>query len=363
MDFVSQGVSGGLRRPPSIRTSCALLVVFALSVVALPKAGAAPAGRVTPPTAVTAKAHSSRPAPNQWLSGVFMNDTGFQTYQRSLEFGHWRGSPVRVVNDYDPNTTWRVLSKATRIVDTWSNQKKVLLSLSLPMFAAHGSLKVVASGYDNHYFVTLAHRLVHAGLDQTIIRLGWEFNERYQRWEVKDRASAKLFAKAWRQIVTSMRSVRGQHFTFDWCVYDAQVGYRHVAQAYPGNKYVDYIGDDVYDWDQAHPGESFSQRWDALVNGPTGLAWQAKFATKHHKQISFPEWALVQTPMLLRSGGDDDPAFIRHMWQWIRTHDVKYEAYFNSSLLGLVVYRINGPGAAFPSSAAVYRRLWSELAG
>jgi hypothetical protein len=255
-----------------------------------------------------------------------------------------------------------VLSRATRIVDTWSKQKKVQLSLSLPMFAARGSMRVVASGYDNHYFVALAHRLVTAGLDHTILRLGWEFNEHYQRWHVTDQAQAKLFAQAWRQIVRSMRSVRGEHFTFDWCVYDAQVGYLHPAQAYPGNRYVDYIGDDVYDWNQTRPGETFSQRWTALVDGPTGLAWQARFAARHHKEISFPEWALVQASMLLRSGGDDDPAFIRAMWQWIRTHDVRYEAYFNSTLLGLVVYRINGPGAAFPKSGAVYRRLWSRLA-
>jgi hypothetical protein len=106
------------------------------------------------------------------------------------------------------------------------------------------------------------------------------------------------------------------------------------AQAYyPGDAYVDVVGDDLYD-----------------IRGH-GAAWNAAEALyKAHpsKAFAFPEWGLW---------GFDDPRFVRDMAKWVRTHRrTEFIAYFSGR-----------PGsvwdlAAKPRSRALYRSLISPLA-
>ena len=104
------------------------------------------------------------------------------------------------------------------------------------------------------------------------------------------------------------------------------------AQAYyPGDAYVDVVGDDLYD---IHG----KAEWDA-----------AKALYKAHpgKPFSFPEWGLW---------GIDDPVFIKTMGQFVRTHPrTEMLAYFESV-----------PGSIFdlatkPASKAAYRRYITPL--
>ena len=104
------------------------------------------------------------------------------------------------------------------------------------------------------------------------------------------------------------------------------------AQAYyPGNAYVDVVGDDLYDI-------RGKAEWDA-----------AKALYKAHpgKPFSFPEWGLW---------GIDDPVFIKTMGQFVRTHRrTEMLAYFESV-----------PGSIFdlatkPKSKAAYRTYITSL--
>jgi len=104
------------------------------------------------------------------------------------------------------------------------------------------------------------------------------------------------------------------------------------AQAYyPGDAYVDVVGDDLYDI-------RGKAEWDA-----------AKALYKAHpgKPFSFPEWGLW---------GIDDPVFIKTMGQFVRTHKrTEMLAYFESV-----------PGSIFdlatkPKSKAAYRAWISSL--
>jgi hypothetical protein len=99
------------------------------------------------------------------------------------------------------------------------------------------------------------------------------------------------------------------------------------AQAYyPGDRYVDMVGDDLYDI----RGKAEWPAADALYDAhPT-------------KPFSFPEWGLW---------GIDDPAFVKQMATFVRTHRrTRMIAYFNSK-----------PGSIWdlqskPQSLAAYKR-------
>jgi Glycosyl hydrolase family 26 len=283
------------------------------------------------------------------------------TYQRDVSFGSWRHDPIGMATDFQTSSSWFNLAHTKRIVDTWGHQRKVQLSLSVPLWAGlGGKLTTAASGVHDVFFKQMAKNLVTAGLSRAILRIGWEFNESYEPWSVSTTAQAHLYAKAWRQIVRSVRSVKGEHFRFDWCPYNAIIGFKHPMRAYPGNKYVDYIGSDVYDWDQRGPSESAARRWHDLVHGRTGLKWQARVARRHHKQLSTPEWALVRTTLPAGHGGNDDPRFVRNMWRWFGHHHIAYEDYFDATGYTLVRYGLDTSSTAFPRSATVYRHLWSS---
>ena len=69
------------------------------------------------------------------------------------------------------------------------------------------------------------------------------------------------------------------------------------AQAYyPGDAYVDVVGDDLY---------------DIRGHGATWAAAQKLYAAHPSKTFAFPEWGLW---------GFDDPQFVRDMAKWVRTH-------------------------------------------
>jgi hypothetical protein len=99
------------------------------------------------------------------------------------------------------------------------------------------------------------------------------------------------------------------------------------AQAYyPGNGFVDVVGDDLYNI-------SYKAQWKAA---------EALYRAHPSKPFAFPEWG---------NWGIDDPAFVQKMGGWVRSHRrVELLAWFESR-----------PGSIFdlaskPRSLAAYRR-------
>jgi hypothetical protein len=106
------------------------------------------------------------------------------------------------------------------------------------------------------------------------------------------------------------------------------------AQAYyPGDRYVDVVGDDLYD-----------------IGGKAEFAAAGRLYKAHpSKPFAFPEWGLW---------GLDDPRFVQRMATFVKTHHrTKLIAYFNAK-----------PGSIFdlaskPRSLAAYKRYIVPLAG
>jgi len=106
------------------------------------------------------------------------------------------------------------------------------------------------------------------------------------------------------------------------------------AQAYyPGNRYVDVVGDDLYE-------QGGKAEWEAA---------DALYRAHPAKPFSFPEWGLW---------GIDDPTFVERMAGFVRTHPRTQ----------LISFYNGAPGSTFdigskPRSRAAYRRYITPLSG
>ena len=294
-----------------------------------------------------------------WKSGVF---AGYGPWGDEA-FATWRGAPVQTATDYLESADWHQIEDPAWDIRAWREAPSIQPVLSIPMWpGVGGSLAQAATGAYNGHFEAMARRLVAGGLNSAIIRLGWEFNGPWYSWSVQNSAQAKLFAKAWRQIVGTIRRVRGEHFNFDWSLIVSSGGV-NPALAYPGDAYVSSIGMDVYDLDETAQNESASQRWNDIVNHGYGLAWQARFAAAHQKPVSFAEWAVAYDLLDPSRGGGDDPSFVRNMYDWFASHDTAFENYFDADPgltgFGLSDYGLTTGNGLFTASAALYRSLYS----
>jgi hypothetical protein len=107
----------------------------------------------------------------------------------------------------------------------------------------------------------------------------------------------------------------------------------NAAQAYyPGDAYVDVVGDDLY---------------DLRGHGATWTAAEKLYRAHPSKPFAFPEWGLW---------GFDDPGFVRAMAAFVRQHRrMEFIAYF-SGRVGSV-----WDLASKPASRAAYRSLITPL--
>jgi hypothetical protein len=105
------------------------------------------------------------------------------------------------------------------------------------------------------------------------------------------------------------------------------------AQAYyPGDAYVDVIGDDLY---------------DIRGHGATWTAAEKLYKAHPAKAFAFPEWGVW---------GFDEPQFVRDMATWVHTH----------RRTEFIAYYAGRPGSVFdlatkPASRAAYRALITPL--
>ncbi len=261
------------------------------------------------------------------------------------QFSDWLGRDVQYAVDYSTRATWAQVSNPSYTLGTWagSDYRMVYGVVMLPTRDDSATLAAGADGDYDHYFRTLAQNLVARGQGDAIIRLAWEFNVSKGNWSLTA-ADQKDFVAYWRNIVTAMRSVAGaEKLQFDWNVNNGGETYDSTI-FYPGNKYVDYVGVDVYDisWDaDTYPypagctGDCLRAHqeaaWSNIFGAGYGLAFWADFARLKKKPLSLPEWGLWDRSDTDGHGGVDDPYFIQQMHDFIDDprNNVAYQAYFD----------------------------------
>jgi hypothetical protein len=276
-----------------------------------------------PPTAFTAYVGAAEPA----LLKVLSAQLGY-----NITYG----------SDAMDQRSWSGISDDQWDIQRWEGTGYHMI-WAVPMLPDTGgvSLAIGATGAYNRYFTLLAQNLVAAGMGNSYLRLGWEFNQSKYPWYAAGQAAN--FVEYWRQIVDAMRSVPGAQFRFIWNPSLGDNGPKdkamgNYADYYPGDAYVDMVSMDVYDtaWN-SYPGEA--AEFHTMLTQTWGLNWLASFAAEHKKPLAIPELGLGPFGPSAGDGrpftgsgnvgGGDDPTFINDMFDWIAHHHVAFVSYWD----------------------------------
>lgn len=287
-------------------------------------------------------------------AGVYLG-AGCDGVRRLEGYRQWLGRDPDLVIEF---ISWEVLSKGkTWGVRCWQKAGRKNVVYSLPMLPGNKSATLAdgAAGKFDEVFKTYATKLVEHGFGDSVIRIGWEFNADWYPWAAKHDPQA--WVEYWRRIVTTMRSVPGANFKFDWCAAGGWSKFR-AESVYPGDEYVDIVGLDFYNNLGEKGPVSPKERWEKRKKAPHGLEWHRQFATAHGKPMSFPEWGTGIGKNT--HGGDDDPYFIEQMASWIAANNVAYHNYweFHAS-----IYDSKLSDGRRPAASAAFVRAFGKPPG
>jgi Glycosyl hydrolase family 26 len=318
------------------------------------KPGEAPGVSVPPGEPEQGPDRPEDPAPDASWSAPAGSSLGVYIGARNVEgvrqFGAWLGNDLDRALDYIDGSTWETIESPDWSTSGWADSG-YRVDFSVPMIPdTGGSLRSGASGAYNARFAELAETLIENGQANAIIRPGWEFNLPLFNWSAG--SEPRAYAVYFRQIVSTMRSVPGQAFEFEWSPALGR-GVIPPDRAYPGDRYVDYIGLDVYDNTLIGKRRDPVARWRHLMRQPYGLRWHRDFSARHGKWMTFPEWGLVDGPST--AAGGDNPLFVQRMYAWISSNPVANHYYFefDGSLGDHELL-----GGQFPRAAARFRHLF-----
>ncbi|MET9521055.1 glycoside hydrolase family 26 protein [Streptomyces coeruleorubidus] len=312
-----------------------------------PPAPVATHSALTPPAVPLPSTRATTPVPGEETPafGVFLNSDARGVARMPL-FSRWLGgAELRAGHTYLPGHRWRDIEGSADFLNVWAHWRNKepdrMLVLNVPMQERNEEgvsdsevrrlLRQGAAGEFDHHFRVLAERLVELKVPDTIVVLGWEMNG--TTYTHRCGPDPEAWKKYWNRIVTTMRSVPGQKFRFDFTPSRGQDAVPWT-KCYPGDDTVDIIGMDSYD---QPTGMSFDQQ----VTEPYGLQAHVDFAKAHGKPISYPEWGLF------RNG--DNPEYMRRMLAWIEEHRPLYNTLTDYCPHGVWQCRAN------PKSAHVYR--------
>ncbi len=257
-------------------------------------------------------------------------------------YSEWLGHNVTLGQGHQAKDSWASIENPTWQLQSWGNWVRAKpgrrLNYSVAMFpSGQGSLADCAAGIYDFRFRALANNMVANGLQNSIIRLGWEFSGNWMPWYSGNGKQAS-FAGCFRRIVTAMRGAQpSAGFKFDWNPnYDISTA--DLAATYPGDAYVDYIGFDLYDqgWNGRYPvpsgctGSCQLERWQNNwnVQFAPALSKFRTFAQSHNKPLSVPEWGVNDART---TGGGDNTFFVKQMLAFIYdpANNVGYHSYFD----------------------------------
>jgi len=270
-----------------------------------------------------------RSAPQDTSPGVGVYLGNDQTL---TEWENWFGRSV----DYYSFTLFRD-SWADYRIENWPLEIDIQSIVSdrqpivtFSMFPKGADLVQVAAGEFTEKYRQLAVDMIDNGLSDAHLRFGAEFNGNWSPGTAVSRP--ELFVDAWKEIVSTMRSVSKSAFNFVWApdIYRRQLD---PLKAYPGDEWVNEVGLTFYDKGACYPypdqchGDCLRRHrsctWKQLLEGRGanfGLNFWAEFAREHGKPLVFPEYGVMArdwpTP-----GGGDNPRFFRNFNRWMTENE------------------------------------------
>lgn len=345
-----------------------LAILSAMQAVVVPsiaKAGVY-SSAPSPPGNLRTVSQTATIASRKGIYGVFCGSHPTGPSSANIH-GAWIGRTVQYGIAYS-SATWDDIAGNTSNTRGWQAWKaavpgrKMVFGIGLlPKTISTESLATAATGAYDEYFTSLAKNLISLGMGDSVIRLGWEFNGKWFSWSAIGKAAD--FKAAWIHYVKAMRAVPGANFKFCWNPANNATSMT-ASDAFPGDAYVDEIGIDFYD--TAYNGSIYypagvatqTAQQNAWTRNVTRLNGYVSFAKAHGKPVSFPEWGVAHKVDL--HGGDDDPYYIQHMYDYIAdpTHNIAWYAYFDSDARD-GAHKLSPP-SQFPRSSALYRSLFGS---
>jgi len=306
------------------------------------------------------------------------------------QYQTWLGSTGVWAEDFEASTSWGEIEDAEWLYGPWGtweqNNPNGNILIGVPLIPGDGStLAAGASGAYNSHFTTMCSNMQRFGLTRAILRVGWEMNLGYTKWNAaQDQAH---WVPAFQQAANTIHAYNTAHGTSYKVCWNPSNGWDQQATDQDWNglssQYVDYIGVDVYD-DYPHGGNGSQNEYANTSNTtyqPTAAqqaqAWtdfQDNYGLSYYTSLSqstgipliVPEWG-VWGVNEGRPAGGDDPAFIQNMYNWFKANNIQIECYFD-------VYAADGdhqlwPGpngntvSEFPLSKAKYLSLFTNNGG
>ena len=304
-------------------------------------------------------AEKRKPKAPAWLTvdnrppglGVYLG-AGCKGTDRLKEFQSWLGRDVDQTLEF---IGWNVLSDGTSWgVNCWNRAAQAVV-YSIPMLPWKTSLREGANGKFDDLFRNYGALLVKSGYADVVLRMGWEFNANWYAWSATKDPEA--YVDCWRRIVSTLRSVPGAKFQFDWCPAASAHGFSE-DRAYPGDDFVDFIGIDFYNMPINGKTMTPEERWQARMNMHHGLKWHRDFAQSHRKRMSLPEWGTGKHAKYV--GADDDAYFIEQMAAWLFDNKFAYHNYWEYKSKDLDTRLSAGTQ---PKAAAAFRKYFGGTAG
>lgn len=302
--------------PTRTLLTATLLAVACLAVPCRGRAGTAPATRF----------------------GVYEGN-GCKGADQLATFTRWFGRAPDQVLDFIAFDSWASMTgDADWTAGCWSDRGHPNLEVSLPLTVSGSPLAEVADGRHDAEFRAAAASFIRRGYGDVVMRVGWEANGGWNPWgglngQGFTRADGSAYTntpadyvRAFDHVVTVLRAMPGARFRFAWVV--AQ-GWQQVVQPtfYPGDAFVDDIGEDIYNqaWDGAAPPSS-DDAWSSLHHNYS-LDWIGPFARAHGKTLSVDEWGTGIRPD--GHGVGEDAGFIRRMAAYFRDNNVAWANYWD----------------------------------
>jgi hypothetical protein len=269
-----------------------------------------------------------------------------------------RGRACRIAHTYTDRTSYESMTRGTgwtfEFFDDFPGA--LVVSQGLVPTGGEADLPRCAAGEFNGQWRAFGSLMVRHGRGDSVVRLGWEFNERTAPWRATDTTT---YIACYRHAADNIRAANPD-VILDWTI-NAHGSPGSVCgglstNCYPGDAYVDIIGIDNYDH---FPWSPTKAAFDRTAAAPDGLTWLYAFARKRGKLFSVGEWGVVPTG----DAGRENPDFVRWMHEWFAAHaeHLAFEAYFSDCGNGGVqssLFRTDAHCIQNRASAKVYRELW-----
>lgn len=258
------------------------------------------------------------------------------SYAASLAYGESRRGRLSDLNMaaqyYD---SWSSLINP-QILDFLNATPSAISVLMEPPFPAGGTWTAAAAGDYDSYYQQLGANIVAKRPDaKTVLRFAWEANGDWYDWSIKNTGGAADFVAGWRRAVDDMRvgaGAKASNIVFDYSLagVDDKGQGDPLTVTYPGDAWVDVIGEDSYDDFQVTTSHTTPAK-------AADLQRIYDFALAHGKLMSLDEWGLHHTNSATPEG-KDNPAFVDAMFTWIKSHKdgLAWESYFQDDAMNNV---------------------------